>query len=74
MPNTAYLKLIDYWNMLALAVTLANFFTLVLWEVGNEKHINTNWRLVKACMKIGLPLTTLFGVLTYWIVAVFLYL
>ena len=74
VPNTAYLKLIDYWNLFALMVTLANFFTLFLWEVGTEKQVHTNWKVVKAYMKIGLPLTTLLGVLTYWTVAVFIYL
>jgi hypothetical protein len=30
IPKTSYLKFIDYWNMLALTVTLVNFFTLAV--------------------------------------------
>ena len=38
IPKTAYLKFIDYWNMLVVTVTLANFFTLVIWEIGDQSN------------------------------------
>ena len=33
IPKTAYLKFIDYWNMLVLIVILVNFFTLVVYKI-----------------------------------------
>ena len=69
IPNTAYLKFIDYWNMLIMAVTLANFFTLVTWEIGDHSHSTKILRQIKYFMRIAIPLITFFGVTIYWIIA-----
>ena len=41
IPKTAYLKIIDYWNLLALSVTLINFFTLIIWEMFENRNYGT---------------------------------
>ena len=69
IPKTAYLKFIDYWNMLIMAVTLTNFFTLVIWEIGDHSHSTKIWRHIKYCMRIAIPLITFFGVAVCWIIA-----
>ena len=69
-PKTAYLKMIDYWNLLSLAVTLANFFTLVIWEISdNEKRTDSNWKQIKSWMRFALPLISLIGLIVYWVIA-----
>ena len=73
-PKTAYLKMIDYWNLLSLAVTLANFFTLFLWEISDyDRRTNSNWKQVKWCMRVALPLITLIVLMIYWIIAAAMY-
>ena len=52
VTKTAYLKLIDYWNMLSLAVTLINFFTLILWEIWFYNEASINWKKIKYYMRI----------------------
>ena len=69
IPKTAYLKFIDYWNLLALTVILVNFFTLILWEIWQEKKTHNRWNKVKTGMRIGIPLTTLILVASYWVLA-----
>ena len=46
IPKTAYLKYIDYWNILSLAITVINFFILIVWQMShdNEKPKNTRIR------------------------------
>ena len=67
-PKTAYLKMIDYWNLLSLAVTLANFFTLVIWEISdNEKRTDSNWKQIKSWMRVALPLISLIALIVYWV-------
>ena len=69
IPKTAYLKFIDYWNLLALTVILVNFSTLILWEIWQQKKIHNSWNKVKTVMRIGIPLVTLMMVASYWIIA-----
>lgn len=71
IPKTSYLKFIDYWNMLALTVTLVNFFTLAVWEI---KQRHDSWSLIKKIMRVTIPLVTLIAVVAYWILALMLYL
>ena len=73
IPKTAYLKIIDYWNLLALSVTLVNFFTLIIWEMFENRNYDANWKRIKTIMRIGIPIFTLVGVLAYWIVAAVIY-
>ena len=73
IPKTAYLKFIDYWNMLVVTVTLANFFTLVIWEIGDQSNSAHLWKPIKYCMRIAIPLTTFLAVATYLIIAGILY-
>ena len=73
-PKTAYLKMIDYWNLLSLAVTLANFFTLVLWEISDhDRRTDSNWKQIKWWMRLALPLITLISLMIYWIIAAAMY-
>ena len=73
-PKTAYLKMIDYWNLLSLAVTLANFFTLVLWEISDhDRRTDSNWKQIKWWMRLALPLITLISLMVYWIIAAAMY-
>ena len=65
IPETAYLKLIDYWNMLSLSVTLTNFFTLILWEILAQKGSVTKLKQIKDLMRVAIPLCTMLGVLGY---------
>ena len=70
IPKTAFLKNIDYWNMLVTTVSLTNFFTLFLWEVFQK---NVILKQIKKIMKIAIPVITLLGVVGYWIVAGIMY-
>ena len=70
IPKTAYMKMIDYWNILAMTVSLTNFFTLFLWESLKFKGIHNQ---LKITTRIVIPLITLLGVTCYWIVAGALY-
>ena len=74
IPKTAYVKFIDYWNMLVLAITLANFFTLAIWELGDQNHPAIKWRQIKCWMRIVIPSITLLGVAVYFVIAVMLYI
>ena len=69
IPKTAYMKHIDYWNMLAMTVSLTNFFTLFLWEILKFREIKSS---VKTITRVVIPLITVIGVLSYWIVAALL--
>ena len=64
IPKTAYLKDIDLWNMGILFVSLTNFFTLFLWEILPQSQIKSR---IKNVMKITIPIITLIGVTSYWI-------
>ena len=70
LPRTAYMKVIDYWNMFAMTVSLTNFFTLFLWEILQFKGIHSR---LKITTRIVIPLITLLGVISYWIMAGLLY-
>ena len=70
IPRTAFMKLIDYWNMFVMTVSLTNFFTLFLWEI-----LQSRWILkqLKITTRIVISLITLFGVTSYWVRAGLLY-
>ena len=70
IPKTAQMKMIDYWNMLAMTASLTNFFTLFLWEILKFKEICNQ---LKITTRIVIPLITLLGVTCYWIIAAALY-
>jgi hypothetical protein len=70
IPKTAYMKMIDYWNMLAMTVSLTNFFTLFLWEILKFRGIHNQ---LKITTRIVIPVITIVGVISYWIMAGFLY-
>ena len=70
IPKTAYLKHIDYWNMMVMMISLTSFFTLLLWEVlqHNKFKIQVKW-----AMRIAIPMFTFIGILVYCITAGMLY-
>ena len=70
IPKTAYMKMIDLWNMGAMTVSLTNFFTLFLWEIWQFKGIHSQ---LKITTRIVIPVITLVGVISYWIMAGLLY-
>ena len=70
IPKTANMKMIDYWNMLAMTVSLTNFFTLFLWEILKFRGIHSQ---LKIATRIVIPVITLVGVISYWIMAGLLY-
>ena len=70
IPKTAYMKMIDFWNMFAMTVSLTNFFTLFLWEIVKVKGIHSQ---LKITTRIVVPLITIVGVTSYWVVAGLLY-
>ena len=78
IPQTAYMKMIDYWNMLAMTASLTNFFTLFLWEILKLRGIKISrftleYNQLKITTRIVIPLITLLGVTCYWIMAGALY-
>ena len=73
IPNTAYLKFIDYWNIFTLAVTLTNFFTLILWELWNSHTMDNKWKSIKNHMRTALTLTAVFGIVAYFTIASLLF-
>jgi hypothetical protein len=70
IPKTANMKMIDYWNMLAMTVSLTNFFTLFVWETLQYRGIHSR---LKITTRIVIPVITLVGVISYWIMAGLLY-
>ena len=70
IPKTAYMKMIDFWNMFAMTVSLTNFFTLFLWEILKVKGIHSQ---LKITTRIVVPLLTVVGVTSYWVMAGLLY-
>ena len=70
IPKSAYMKMIDFWNMFAMTVSLTNFFTLFLWEIVKVKGIHSQ---LKITTRIVVPLITIVGVTSYWVVAGLLY-
>ena len=70
IPKTANMKMIDYWNMLAMTVSLTNFFTLFVWETLQYRGIHSQ---LKITTRIVIPVITLVGVISYWIMAGLLY-
>ena len=70
IPKTANMKMIDYWNMFTMTVSLTNFFTLFLWEILQFKGIHSH---LKITTRTVIPLLTLVGVISYWSMAGLLY-
>ena len=70
IPKTAYLKHIDYWNMMVMMISLTSFFTLLLWEVLQHSKFKMQ---IKYAMRIAIPLFTLIGNMVYWTSAWVLY-
>ena len=70
IPKTANMKMIDYWNMLAMTVSLTNFFTLFVWETLQYRGAHSK---LKITTRIVIPVITLVGVISYWIMAGLLY-
>ena len=70
IPKTEYLKLIDYWNMFVMTVALANFFILFLWEVLKQREIKSP---IKFVARIVIPVITIIGFASYWILAAAIY-
>ena len=70
IPKTAYMKMIDFWNMFAMTVSLTNFFTLFMWEILQSKGIH---KQLKITTRIAIPFITLLGVISYCIMAGHLY-
>ena len=70
IPKTGYVKFIDYWNMFTTTITLSNFFTLFLWEVLQCKGRIYKFKMIA---RILIPLITVIGVITYLILAAWLY-
>ena len=69
VPKT-YMKLIDYWNIFSMTVSLTNFFTLFLWEILQSRGIHSQ---LKITARIVIPLITFLGVISYWFIAGLLY-
>ena len=77
VPTTAYLKFIDYWNILSLVITVSNFFILIFWQMYNDnrekiRHEAT-WRHMKNVMRVLMPLITLVVVFIYIMMAANVY-
>ena len=70
IPKTANMKMIDYWNMFTMTVSLTNFFTLFLWEILQFKGIHSHLKIITRTV---IPLLTLVGGLSYWSMAGLLY-
>ena len=69
VPKTAYLKLIDYWNILALIVPLLNFFIILSLEIFKNAAINRKrMKNLRKTAKFFTTVLTTIGVLTYLIV------
>ena len=66
IPKTAYMKMIDFWNMFAMTVSLTNFFTLFLWEILKVKGIHSQ---LKITTRIVIPLIAFIVLISYCITA-----
>ena len=77
VPKTAYLKFIDYWNILSLVITVANFFILIIWQICNDNREKINhktiWRHMKNVMRVLMPVITLVAVVIYIMMAANVY-
>ena len=60
IPKTAYLKYIDYWNILSLVITVTNFFILIVWQMCHDS--GGIWRQMKNTLRFFMPLLTCFAV------------
>ena len=79
MPQTAYLKLLDYWMFYGLIMPFVVFILLVIWELDIQTDkskvkpmtgIDDEPRIRYAWCKYFLPLLTIFFVIVYLIVVV----
>ena len=60
IPKTANMKMINYWNMLAMTVSLTNFFTFFVWEILQFRGIHSQLKIIT---RFVIPLITLVGVI-----------
>ena len=73
VPKTAYLKFIDYWNILSLVITVANFFILIVWQMCHDKNNGATWRKMKNIMRVFMPSLTFLAVTAYVVRAAKIY-
>ena len=71
VPKTEYLKLIDYWNVFVMTISLTNFFILFLWEIVPNQTKSKS--VLKQSTLIVIPLVTVTGFSMYWIVCGLIY-
>ena len=66
VPKTAYLKMIDFWNILVMIIPLANFFILIFMEIsGDFCHSRKGWKNMRKFFKFFTTILTFFGVVVY---------
>ena len=68
VPKTAYLKYIDYWNILTLVITVTNFFILIVWQMCHDKKKPDNedtWKKLKIIVRVLMPILTFLAVAAY---------
>jgi hypothetical protein len=89
LPQTAYLKLIDYWLIFSLFVPLVIFIVHMVWEIEKAKAERrmelegrqTAWKgmstghgnKTKLAIQIILPLITIMFTISYWAYAFHIY-
>ena len=70
VPKTAYLKMIDFWNILVMIIPLANFFILIFMEIsGDFCHSRKGWKNMRKFFKFFTTILTFFGVVVYIAIA-----
>ena len=74
IPKTAYLKYIDYWNILSLVITVINFFILIIWQMCHDSKKPENiGRQIKNVMRVVMPILSFIAVGVYVIRAATIY-
>ena len=74
VPKTAYLKYIDYWNILSLVITVINFFILIVWQMCHDSKKPENiGRQIKNVMRVVMPILSFIAVGVYVIKAATIY-
>ena len=78
MPNTAYLKILDYWLMFGLLMPFVIFITVVFWEITKTKaHVSTmngvteeriSARPIKKFLQILIPTLSMSFVVIYTLI------
>ena len=74
VPKTAYLKNIDYWNILSLVITVINFFILIVWQMCHDSKKPENiGRQIKSAMRVIMPILSFIAVGVYIVRAATIY-